>query len=131
MPTTADKLKEVAIAKQQRADSYKAPLETDPDKTTELHNVLALGFEADAKLLTRAAAEMEALEKLLEKANKRKRRYHDALGALWELVENRLSESEIERLEEKHDIFGQLQAFGKNGPCGIGLDNFGGHAIGE
>lgn len=73
-------------------------------------------------------------------------RLEDALGTLWELVEDCLSEEEKVKLVKdereamgKKDlpknyvcgIFDELIHFGKGGPVGIGLGRCGGHAVGE
>lgn len=60
----------------------------------------------------------------------------DALCALWELVEGRLTDEDLKRLGVRLDvkdvrgIFEELHSFGTGGPVGIGLGRCGGHAVG-
>lgn len=63
----------------------------------------------------------------------------DALGKLWELVVDRLTDAEREKLGidttnsqlSASSIFEELDSFGPCGPVGLGLGRMGGHAIGE
>lgn len=54
-----------------------------------------------------------------------------ALGDLWEAVEKLLPTPIIEELTKKNHILAELWECGRNGPVGIGLGRFGGHAVGE
>ena len=55
-----------------------------------------------------------------------------ALGELWELVENRLTDEDRKQLDKSTSshIFYELHSFGPTGPVGLGLGRIGGHAIG-
>ena len=59
----------------------------------------------------------------------------EALGTLWELVEDRLTEDDYKKLgidkesNAINGVFEELHSFGPNGPVGIGLGRFGGHAV--
>ena len=66
------------------------------------------------------------------------RDFEDALGILWNLVENRLTTEEESELliagsstSKAASIFSELQMFGPSGPVGIGLGKCGGHAVGD
>lgn len=72
------------------------------------------------------------------------RELEDALGQLWQLVENRLTEEDYKKLGINKDsntisgIFEELHSFGTDdesgrpyGPVGLGLGRCGGHAVGE
>lgn len=66
------------------------------------------------------------------------RQLEDALGKLWDLVEERLTDEDRQKLgidleddNSTDPIFDELHCFGSRGPVGIGLGRFGGHAVGD
>lgn len=64
------------------------------------------------------------------------RELEEALGQLWKLVEDRLTDEDRTKLGIDLEgpvvsgIFEELHSFGPGGPCGIGLGRMGGHAVG-
>jgi len=54
-----------------------------------------------------------------------------ALVALWKASWNKLSPNMQDLLLTEHFVFRELEEFGEDGPVGLGLGNFGGHAIGD
>lgn len=41
------------------------------------------------------------------------------------------NQSELNVLRKKHPVIDEICEFGPDGPVGIGLGNFGGHAVGD
>jgi hypothetical protein len=56
--------------------------------------------------------------------------FEDAMDDMWELLKQKATPEELEKLKSDHSCIDEIDEFGPNGPCGIGLGNFGGHAVG-
>lgn len=53
-----------------------------------------------------------------------------AMEAMWEVLEQIATPEQLQKLKEDHDAIHQVAEHGANGPAGLGLGRFGGHAIG-
>lgn len=54
----------------------------------------------------------------------------DAIDALIEEIKKRVPNS-LSTIEANHPVVKEIDMFGPDGPCGIGLGQFGGHAVGD
>jgi len=54
-----------------------------------------------------------------------------AMEAMWEVLKTTASEEQLEKLKSDHSSINEVDEYGANGPAGIGLGNYGGHAVGE
>ena len=52
-----------------------------------------------------------------------------AIEALIEFIKTKGFESELDDLSKVHPIIAEIDEFSAEGPCGIGLRKFGGHAV--
>lgn len=41
------------------------------------------------------------------------------------------NQSELDILRKKHPVIDEICEFGPDGPCGMGLGNYGAHAVGD
>jgi len=53
------------------------------------------------------------------------------MEAMWEVLKTTASEEQLEKLKSDHSSINEVDEYGANGPAGIGLGNYGGHAVGE
>lgn len=54
----------------------------------------------------------------------------DAIQELIDIIISKIRTHEFYQLCEKHEVIHEIYQFGPDGPAGIGLGNFGGHAVG-
>ncbi len=54
----------------------------------------------------------------------------EALAFLWEKLKTHIPEAEQNEITEKFNCVDEIEQFGVDGPVGMGLGRYGGHAVG-